>query len=55
MLLGVVIFVIITAVPVLGWLARLGAVLLGLGAIWIWGREWLESRRAAPVAAEAEA
>jgi hypothetical protein len=53
MLLGVVILVIITAVPVLGWLASLGVVLLGLGAIWIWGRGWLESRRGDPAAAEA--
>jgi hypothetical protein len=52
-LLGVVILVIITAVPVLGWLASLGVVLLGLGAIWIWGRGWLESRRGDPAAAEA--
>jgi len=54
-LLGVVIFVIIAAIPLLGWLARLAAVLLGLGAVWLWGRDWLMARRAAPVAAEAEA
>jgi hypothetical protein len=51
MVLGVVILVIITAVPVLGWLARLGIVLFGLGAIWIWGRELLTSRRRDPAAA----
>jgi hypothetical protein len=38
-------------VPVLGWLARLGIVLFGLGAIWIWGRELLTSRRRDPAAA----
>jgi len=54
MLLGVLIFVIITAVPVLGWVATLGTVLLGLGAIWLWGRDWRRSRRAAPVTVEAE-
>ena len=54
MLLGVLIFVIITAIPVLGWLAGLAAVLLGLGAVWLWGRDWLMARRTAPVAAEAE-
>jgi cytoskeletal protein CcmA (bactofilin family) len=53
MVLGVVILVIITAVPVLGWLARLGVVLLGLGAIWIWGRDLLTSRGEDPAAAEA--
>jgi hypothetical protein len=45
MVLGVVIFVIITAIPVLGWLAKLAAVLLGLGALWIWGRDWLRRTR----------
>jgi hypothetical protein len=44
MVLGVVLFAIVTAVPVLGWLVRLGAILLGLGAIWIWGRALLASR-----------
>ncbi|MGD9001573.1 MAG: polymer-forming cytoskeletal protein [Anaerolineae bacterium] len=53
MVLGVVILVIITAVPVLGWLARLGVVLLGLGAVWIWGRDLLTSRRGDTAAAEA--
>ena len=53
-LLGVLVFIIITAIPVLGWLAKLAAVLLGLGAIWLWGRNWLESRKAAPVAVEAK-
>jgi hypothetical protein len=53
-ILGVVIFVIITAIPVLGWLARLATVLLGLGAVWIWGREWLEVRRASAAPAESE-
>ena len=55
MLLGVVIFVLIAAIPVLGWLARLAAVLLGLGAVWLWAREWLASRRVEPIAAEVEA
>jgi cytoskeletal protein CcmA (bactofilin family) len=52
MVLGVVILVIVTAVPVLGWLAKLGIVLLGLGAIWIWGRELL-SKGSEPAAVEA--
>jgi len=54
MLLGVFVFVIVAAIPVLGWLARLAAVLLGLGAIWLWASEWLKSRKPAPAAAEAE-
>jgi len=52
MVLGVFLFAIVTAVPVLGWLARLGAILLGLGAIWIWGRALLESRGQSEATAE---
>jgi hypothetical protein len=48
----VLIFVIITAIPVLGWLAALAAVLLGLGAVWLWGRNWWMARRGTPAAAE---
>ena len=55
MLLGVLIFVAIAAVPVLGWLARLVTVLLGMGAIWLWASGWLAARRPAPATAEAEA
>ena len=55
MLLGVLVFVIFAAIPVLGWLARLATVLLGLGAIWLWASGWFAARRAASVAAESEA
>jgi len=51
--LGVVIFVIVTAVPVLGWLVKLVAVLFGLGAFWIWLLDVLGGREAVPAAAEA--
>ena len=54
MLAGVVVFVIITAIPVLGWLATAAAILFGLGAIWLWARDWLQSRKPAPAVAEAE-
>jgi hypothetical protein len=53
MLLGVVILVILTAVPILGWLVKLGIVLLGLGAIWIWGLGVLRGPRTSPGAIEA--
>jgi len=52
MLLGVVILIAITAVPVLGWLAKLAIVLLGLGALWIWGLEVLGGSKAAESAVE---
>ncbi|UCC64693.1 MAG: hypothetical protein JSV36_06510 [Anaerolineae bacterium] len=54
MLLGVLIFTAITAIPVLGWLASLATVLLGLGAVWLWANDWLRGRKAAPVTVEAE-
>jgi cytoskeletal protein CcmA (bactofilin family) len=38
LVVGLVAFVVLTAIPVLGWLVSLISVLLGLGAIWIWGR-----------------
>lgn len=54
MLLGVVIFVAVTAIPILGWLARLATILLGLGAIWLWGRAWWENHRPALTITEPE-
>jgi len=53
LVVGVVLFVIITAVPILGWLVNLVVVLLGLGALWLLGRDVYRQRRAAPVEAEA--
>lgn len=49
MLLGVAIFVIISAIPVLGWLAGLAAALLGLGAVGLWGYGLWKNRKAASV------
>lgn len=48
LVIGVVLFAILTAIPVLGWIAGLVAVLLGLGALWIFGRELF--KKPAPVA-----
>jgi hypothetical protein len=50
----VLIFTTITAIPVLGWLASLATVLLGLGAVWLWANDWLRGSKAAPVMVEAE-
>lgn len=50
-LVGVVVFVIITAIPILGWLATAAAILFGLGAVWLWARDWLQSRKPAPATA----
>jgi cytoskeletal protein CcmA (bactofilin family) len=53
MVVGVVLFVAVTAVPVLGWLVRLIAVLLGLGAVWLWGMGKARRQPTAPAPAEA--
>jgi cytoskeletal protein CcmA (bactofilin family) len=51
LVVGVVLFVIITAIPILGWLVNLVVVLLGLGALWLLGRDVYRQRRAASVEA----
>jgi len=55
LVVGVVVFIIITAIPILGWLVNLAVVLLGLGALWLLGRDIYRQRQAAPVEVEAEA
>jgi cytoskeletal protein CcmA (bactofilin family) len=52
MLLGVFIFVLITAIPVLRTIAIIATVLLGLGAFWIWAYEGIKGRREASAAAK---
>jgi len=53
LVVGVVLFIIITAIPILGWLVNLVVVLLGLGALWLLGRDAYRQRRAVPVETEA--
>jgi hypothetical protein len=53
MIVGVLIFVLITAIPILGWLVGFLAALFGLGALWIWARERL--RKSRPTSVEASA
>jgi cytoskeletal protein CcmA (bactofilin family) len=53
LVVGVVLFVIVTAIPILGWLVNLAVVLLGLGALWLLGRDIYQQRRVAPAEAEA--
>jgi hypothetical protein len=48
MVLGVVLFAIIRAIPILGWFIGLIVTLLGLGALWLMAWEALRRRRAAP-------
>ncbi len=45
MLVGVLIFLLITAIPFLGWLLAVLASLFGLGALWIWMQNQFEEER----------
>ncbi len=53
MVLGVSIFIGITAIPVLGWFIKVAVTIFGLGAIWLWGRAWLNAYRGRTPVAEA--
>ena len=48
LVLGVVIFTIVRAIPILGWLIGLIVTLLGLGALWLMVWEAFRRRRTAP-------
>jgi cytoskeletal protein CcmA (bactofilin family) len=52
LVVGVVLFIIITAIPILGGLVNLVVVLLGLGALWLLGRDAYRQRRAVPAETE---
>jgi cytoskeletal protein CcmA (bactofilin family) len=47
LVLGVVIVAFAMALPLIGWLIGFMVVLLGLGALWTWGRERWQSRQTA--------
>ena len=47
LILGVVIVALLTALPLVGWLFGLAVMFFGLGALWIWGREAWQARKAA--------
>jgi cytoskeletal protein CcmA (bactofilin family) len=48
LLLGLVLYIALTALPFVGWLVSLGVALLGLGALWAWA--WPKLRPAQPAA-----
>ncbi len=45
--LGVVLFAVLSAIPGLGWIVETLVGLLGLGALWLLGKDWWEARRVA--------
>jgi hypothetical protein len=52
MLVGVVAFVILWSIPILGWLVRLLTILVGLGAIWLWAQAALQRDKPQPAPVE---
>ncbi len=48
LVLGVVIVTLLTALPGIGWLFGLVVTFLGLGALWLWGREIMQTRKVTP-------
>jgi cytoskeletal protein CcmA (bactofilin family) len=55
MIVGVIAFVLLWSIPILGWLVRLVTILVGLGAIWLWAQEALQEDRAQPTPVESPA
>jgi hypothetical protein len=47
LVVGVVLFAILTAIPILGWLAGMVVILLGMGALWIYGNSLIPRKAAA--------
>lgn len=47
LVLGVSIVALITSLPLVGWLFSLITMFLGLGALWIWGRESMQAHKIA--------
>jgi len=46
LIVGVVLLAVLMALPFIGWVFKMLAVLLGLGALWLWGAEAWQTRRA---------
>lgn len=55
LLLGVVIYVFLRAVPFLGWLFGIIVTLIGMGAMWLVFQDWRKSRSGVAIEAEASA
>ncbi len=47
LILGVVVLAVLMAIPYIGWIFSLLAIIIGLGAIWIWGNEIWQARKPA--------
>ena len=47
LVIGVVIIALIVALPFVGWLFGMLIMFIGLGALWIWGRDLMQARKTA--------
>ncbi len=45
MVIGVVLYVILAAIPYIGWLVALVATIIGIGSMWLVYRSWRKSRQ----------
>jgi len=50
LIIGLLLFVLLSALPVVGGLLQLGAAILGLGAVWLWARDRLQPPPTRPLA-----
>jgi cytoskeletal protein CcmA (bactofilin family) len=49
LVIGVVILALLIALPYIGWLFGILVMFIGLGALWIWGRELMQARKTAQI------
>lgn len=45
LVLGVLIVALLASIPMVGWIVGMLIVLLGLGGLWLLGREWWQGRK----------
>jgi hypothetical protein len=45
LVLGVIIVALVVAIPFVGWIFGLIVMFLGLGALWLWGRDLWQARK----------
>ena len=50
LVIGLVLYVLLSAIPWIGWLVGVLVVLLALGTLWAWGRATLIHTRPTPIA-----
>ncbi len=50
LVIGVVIYIVVRSIPILGWLIGVGVTLMGLGAMWLLWRKYRQPPTLAPVA-----